>query len=47
MKNASLKMLIDKYSWQVSKLPVEVQAIFLEDLETAIVSRLKVLKSAS
>ena len=46
MKNASLKKLIAKYSRQVSKLPVEFQAIFFEDLETAIVSRLKVLKSA-
>jgi hypothetical protein len=47
MKNASLKMLIARYSGQVSKLPVKVQAIFLEDLETAIISRLKVLKSTS
>ena len=47
MKNVTLKILMDKYSMQVSKLPVEVQAIFLEDLETAIVSRLKVLKSAA
>jgi hypothetical protein len=47
MKNASLKMLIEKYSRQISKLPVEVQAIFSEDLETAIASRLKVLKSAT
>jgi hypothetical protein len=47
MKNKTLKILMDKYSRQVSKLTVEVQAIFLEDLETAIVSRLKVLKNAS
>lgn len=47
MKNATLKILLGKYSRQVSKLPVEFQAIFLEDLETAIVSRLKVLKSAT
>ena len=47
MKTVSLKMLLDKYSRQVSKLPVELQAIFFEDLETAIASRLKVLESAA
>ena len=47
MKTVSLEGLIAKFSKRVSKLPVEFQAVFLEDLETAVEHRLKVLESAS
>jgi hypothetical protein len=47
LKTVSLKGLLDKFSRRVFKLPVEFQAVFLEDLETAVEHRLKVLESAS
>jgi hypothetical protein len=39
--------LLEKFSGRVSKLPVELQAVFLEDLETAVTHRLKVLESTT
>lgn len=47
LKTVNLVGLLEKFSWRVSKLPVEFQAIFLEDLETAVEHRLKVLESAT
>ena len=47
LKTVSLEGLLEKFAMRVSKLPVELQAIFLEDLETAVEHRLKVLESAS
>jgi hypothetical protein len=45
-KIVSLERLLEKFSKRFSELPVEFQIIFFEDLETAIVARLKVLESA-
>jgi hypothetical protein len=47
LKTVGLEGLVEKFSGRVSKLPVEFQVIFLEDLETAVENRLKVLESAS
>lgn len=47
MKTVSLEGLLEKFSRRVYKLPVEFQTIFLEDLETAVEHRLKVLESAA
>ena len=47
MKTVSLEGLIEKFSSRVYKLPSQFQAVFLEDLETAVEHRLKVLESAS
>jgi hypothetical protein len=46
MKTVSLEGLLEKFSRRVSKLPVELQTVFFEDLETAVEHRLKVLESA-
>ena len=46
MKTVSLEGLLAKFSGRVSKLPVEFQRVFLEDLETAVEHRLTVLESA-
>jgi hypothetical protein len=47
LKTVSLEELLEKFSGRVSKLPVEFQAVFFEDLETAVEHRLKVLESAT
>ena len=47
LKTVSLEGLLEKFSGRVSKLPVEFQAVFLEDLETAVEHCLKVLENAS
>ena len=47
LKTVSLEGLLEKFAWRVSKLPVEFQAVFFEDLETAVENRLKVLESAT
>ena len=47
LKTVSLEGLLEKYSIRFSKLPVEFQTVFLEDLETAVEHRLKVLESAT
>jgi hypothetical protein len=47
VKTVSLEGLLEKFSGRISKLPVELQAIFLEDLEIAVEHRLKVLDSAT
>jgi hypothetical protein len=47
LKTVSLEGLLEKFSGRVSKLPVEFQAIFLEDLQSAFENRLKVLESVS
>jgi hypothetical protein len=47
LKTVGLEELLGKFSRRVSELPVEVQGVFLEDLETAIVERLRVLESAT
>ena len=44
LKTVGLEGLLEKFSIRFSRLPVEFQAIFLEDLETAIIARLKVLE---
>jgi hypothetical protein len=46
VKTVSLEGLLEKFSGRVSKLPVEFQTIFFEDLETAVEHRLKVLENA-
>jgi hypothetical protein len=46
LKTASLEGLLEKFSGRVSRLPVEFQSVFLEDLETAVEHRLNVLESA-
>jgi hypothetical protein len=46
LKTVSLDGRLEKFSLRVSKLPVEFQAVFFEDLETAVEHRLKVLESA-
>jgi hypothetical protein len=47
LKTVGLEWLFDKFSERISVLSVEFQAVFLEDLETAVENRLKVLESAS
>jgi hypothetical protein len=47
LKNVNLEGLLEKFSRRVSKLPDNFQIIILEDLETAVENRLKVLESAS
>jgi hypothetical protein len=47
LKTVSLEGLLEKFSRRVSRLPVEFQAIFLEDLETAVEHRLIVLESVT
>ena len=47
LKTVSLEELLEKFSKRVSKLSVEFKTIFLEDLETAVENRLKVLESAT
>ena len=47
MKTVSLEGLSEKFARRVSKLPVEFQRVFLEDLETAVEHRLEVLESAT
>jgi hypothetical protein len=44
LKTVSLESLLEKFSGRVSKLPVGFQAVFLEDLETAVEQRLKILE---
>jgi len=46
LKTVGLEGLLDKYSRRVSKLPIEFQRVFWEDLETAIEHRLKILEKA-
>ena len=46
LKTVSLEGLLEKFSKRISKLPAEFQAVFLEDLETAVEHRLKVLENA-
>jgi hypothetical protein len=46
LKIVSLEGLLEMFSERVSKLPIELRAIFFEDLETAVEHRLKVLESA-
>ena len=43
MKTVSLDDVLSKFSGRISKLPDEFQAIFFEDLETAVEHRLRVL----
>jgi hypothetical protein len=38
--------LMNRFSKRISQLPVDLQGVFLADLETAIESRLKVLERA-
>ena len=38
--------LMTRFTKRVSKLPVDLQEVFLADLETAMESRLKVLENA-
>jgi hypothetical protein len=47
LKTVSLEVLLEKFSGRVSKFPVELQAVFLEDLEIAVEHRLKVLENAT
>jgi hypothetical protein len=47
LESVSLEGLLQKFSGRISRLPVEFQSVFLEDLETAIENRLKVLESAT
>jgi hypothetical protein len=47
LKTVSLEGLLEKFSGRISKLPVELQAISLEDLEIAVEHRLKVLGSTT
>jgi hypothetical protein len=47
LKTVSLEGLLEEFSIRVSKLPVEFQRVFLEDLKTAVEHRLKVLESAT
>jgi hypothetical protein len=47
LKTVSLEGLLEKFSGRVSELPSELQAVFFEDLETAVEHRLKVLESAT
>ena len=47
LKTISLEGLLEKFSIRVSKLSVEFQAVFFEDLETAVEHRLKVLENAT
>jgi hypothetical protein len=47
VNTVSLEGLFNKFARRISRLPVEFQTIFLEDLETAVEHRLKVLESAS
>jgi hypothetical protein len=47
LKTVSLEGLLEKFSGRISNLPVELQAILLEDLETAFEHRLTILESAS
>jgi hypothetical protein len=44
VKTISLEGLLAEFSIRVSNLPVELQAVFLEDLETAVENRLRVLE---
>jgi hypothetical protein len=44
LKTVSLEGLLEKFSGRVSKLPVDLQAVFFEDLETAVEHRLIVLE---
>jgi hypothetical protein len=47
LKTVSLEGLVEKFSSRISKLPVDLQSIFFEDLETAVDNRLKVLETAT
>jgi hypothetical protein len=47
LKTDSLKGLLEEFSGRISKLPVEFQTVFLEDLETAVEHRLKALEKAT
>jgi len=47
LKHVGLEGLLEKFSGRVSKLSVEFQAVFFEDLESAVEHRLKVLESAT
>jgi hypothetical protein len=47
LKTVSLEGLLEEFSIRVSKLPVEFQRVFLEDLKTAVEHRLKVLEHAT
>jgi hypothetical protein len=47
LKTVSLEGLLERFSGRVSKLPIEFQTIFFEDLESAVENRLKVLESAT
>jgi hypothetical protein len=47
VKTVSLDGFLEKFSGRISKLPVELQVVLLEDLETAIEHRLKVLERAT
>jgi len=43
----SLDGILDRFSGRVSKLPVEFQAIFCEDLAVAVEYRLRVLEKVA
>jgi hypothetical protein len=47
LKTVGLVGMLEKFAVRVSKLPVEFQAVFLEDLETAVDNSLKVFESAT
>jgi hypothetical protein len=47
LKTVNLEVLLEKFSKRVSELQAKFQRVFLEDLETAIENRLKVLESAT
>jgi hypothetical protein len=44
VKTVSLDDVLGKFSGRISKLPFEFQAVFFEDLETAVERRLLVLE---
>jgi hypothetical protein len=46
LKTVSLEGLLEKFSSRVSKLPVEFQEVFLDDLETATENRLRILEQS-
>jgi hypothetical protein len=44
VKTVNLTNVLGKFSGRISRLPVEFQAVFFEDLETALEHRLRVLE---
>jgi hypothetical protein len=47
VKTDSLEVVVGRFSGRVSKLPVELQAIFWLDLEVAVEHRLRVLENVA